>query len=129
MIENGKIIAFHTDIEFADDVTYYNAPDPALSGLYRAGDRPDAMIVVPAIGLAKKKGAVDPWVCMSRTEKDLNDTLEMWEMLVGAINERIGHANFDAESTYSLANDQILDVMPDCFAKQFFARAVRPRFK
>jgi hypothetical protein len=129
MIETAKVIAFHKDLEFVDDVAYYNAPDPALSGFYRACDRPNALIVDPATGHAKKKGAVDPWVCMPSTEKDLNDTLEIWKILVEAIHERIGHENFDAEPTYGLANDQLLDVIPDCFAKQFLARAVRPRFK
>jgi hypothetical protein len=129
MIETGKIIAFHKDLEFADDVAFYNAPDPALSSLYYARDRPNAIIVDPATGHAKKKGAVAPWVCMPSTEKDLNDTLEMWKILVEAIHDRIGLSNVDTELTYGLANDQLLSIMPDGFAKQFFTRAVRPRFK
>lgn len=129
LVETRKVIAFHKDLEFADDVAFYNAHDPALSGLRYARDRPNAMIVDPATGHAKRKGAVDPWVCMPSTEKDLNDTLEMWKILVEAIHDRSGHANVDAEPTYGLANDQLLDAMPDCFAKRFFARAIKPRFK
>ena len=129
MIETGKIVAFHKDLEFADDVAFYNTPDSALSGLRHARDRPNAMIVDPATGHAKKRGAVDPWVCMPSTEKDLNDTLEMWNILVEAIHDRMEQANVDTELTYGLANDQLLDAMPDCFAKQFFVRAARPRFK
>jgi len=129
LIETGKIIAFHKDLEFADDVAFCDAPDPALSGLRYARDRPNAMAVDPATGHAKKNGAVDPWVCMPSTEKDLKDTLEMWKILVGAIHDRITHANIDAEPIYGLANDQLLDAMPDCFAKRFFARAMKPRFK
>ena len=128
LIEAGKIIAFHKDVECADDVAYYDGPDTTLSGFYRARNRPNAMIVDPATGHAKKKGSVDPWVCMPSTEKDLNDTLETWEILVEAIHDRIGHASGDAEPTYGLANDHILDTMPDCFAKQFLAKATKPRF-
>ena len=117
LIETGKIIAFHKDLEFADDVTFYDAPDPALSGLRYARDRPNAMIVDPATGHTKKHGAVDPWVCMASTEKDLKDTLETWNILVAAIHDRIGYVDADAEPTYGLANDELLDVMPDCFAK------------
>ncbi|GAB7333456.1 hypothetical protein MBLNU13_g05054t1 [Cladosporium sp. NU13] len=127
LIETGKIIAFHKDLEFADDVAFYNAHDPSLSGLRYACDRPNAMIVDPATRHAKKKGAVDPWV-FSSTGKDLEDTLEMWKILVEAINDRIEYANVAAEPTYGLANDQLLDAMPDCFAKRFFARAMKPRF-
>ena len=129
LIETSKVIAFHKDLKFADDVVFYNVPDPALSGLRYARDRPNAMIVDPATGHTKQKGAVNPWTCMPSTEKDLKDTLEMWNILVEEIHDRIGHANVDAEPTYGLANDQLLDAMPDCFAKRFFARAMKPRFK
>ena len=108
LIEAGNVIASHNDLEFADDVAFYNAPDPALSGLRYARDRPNAMIFDPATGHAKKNGGVDPWICMPSTEKGLEDTLEMWKILVEAIYNRIGYANVDAEPAYGLANDQLL---------------------
>ena len=128
LIENGKMIAFDRKLEYTEDVAFYNASDPAFSGLRHARDRPDAMIVDPATGHAKKRGTVDPWMCMSSTESDLSDSLWVWELLVEAIHERMAHSNVNKEPSYGLANERFLDIMPDGFAKRFFASAVRPRF-
>jgi hypothetical protein len=78
------------DLECSDDVAWYDAPDPTLSGLMFARDRPGDMLVDPVSGHAKKKGSVDPWMCVSSTEADLSDTLRAWEVLIGAIRGRMG---------------------------------------
>lgn len=128
LIETGKVVAVHKDLEFADDSTFCDAPDPTLSGFQRARDRPDAMLVDPVSGCAKKQECVGPWMCVSSTEVDLNETLRVWKMLVEAIRDRMGGADLDAQPVYGLANDQLLSRMPDCFAKRFFTGALKPRF-
>jgi hypothetical protein len=105
LIETGKVVAVHKDLEFPDDVVWYDAPDPALSGPRFACDRPGAMLVDPVSGHAKKKGIVDPWMCLSSTETDLSDTLRVWEVLVEDINDRTGGKDLDSEPVYGLADD------------------------
>jgi hypothetical protein len=129
MIETGKIVAFHKDLEFPDDWGYYEAPDTALSGWRPASQRPDAMLVDSTTGYAKKQGCVDPWMCVSSTAFDLSESLEMWKILVEAIHDRMGDTDLDGEPVYGLANDQLLGTMPDGFVKSFFAGALKPRFR
>jgi hypothetical protein len=128
LIETGKVVAVHKDLEFPDDVAFYDAPDPALSGLRYARDRPNAMLADPVTGQAKKKECVYPWMCISSTEMDLSESLRVWKMLVEAIHDRMGGTDFNTEPVYGLANDQLLETMPDCFAKRFLAGALKPRF-
>jgi hypothetical protein len=129
MIETGKIVAFHKDLEFPDDWGFYNAPEPALSGYRPASQRPDAMLADPVTGYAKKKGCVDPWMIVSSTAFDLSESLEMWKILVEAIHDRMGDTDLNMEPANGLANNRFLDSMPDGFAKSFFAAALKPRFK
>ena len=129
LIETGKVVAVHKDLEFPDDAAWYDAPDAALSGLRFARDRPGAMLVDPVSGYAKKQGIVYPWMCVSSTETDVSETLRAWEVLVKAIHERIGGEDLDVEPVYGLANDQHLETLPDGFAKKLLAAALKPRFK
>jgi hypothetical protein len=129
LIETGKIVAFHKDLEFSNDWGCYQAPDPALSGWRPASQRPDAMLADPVTGYAKKQGCVDPWMCVSSTAFDLSELLEMWKILVEAIHDRMGRSDLDMEPIYGLANDHFLNNMPDGFVKSFLASALKPRFR
>jgi hypothetical protein len=129
MIETGKIVAFHKDLEFPDDWGYYEASDPALPGYLPAAQRSNAMLADPVTGYVKKKGCVNPWMIVSSTELDLSESLEMWKILVEAIHDQMGLSDLNLEPVYGLANDQLLDTMPDGFAKSFLASAMKPRFK
>jgi hypothetical protein len=129
LIETGKVVAFHKDLEFPDDWGFYNAPDPALSEYRPASQRPDAMLADAVTGYAKKQGCVDPWMVVFSTESDLSESLEMWKILVEAIYDRMGGTEVGSEPVYGLANDQLLNTMPNGFAKSFFAGALKPRFR
>jgi hypothetical protein len=129
LIETGKIFAVHKDLQISDDVAWLDAPDPASSGLQFTRDRPDAMLVDPVSEHAKKKGIVDPWIYVSSTESDLSETLRVWEVLTEAIHERIGGKDLNGEPAYGLADDKLLDTLPDGFAKKFVAGALKPRLK
>lgn len=93
LIENGKVVACHKDLEFPDDWAYYDAPDPALSGFRPANQRPNAMLVDPVTGYPKKKGCVDPWMVVPSAEIDLSESLRLWKDLVEAIHDRIEGMN------------------------------------
>lgn len=87
------------------------------------------MLRDPATGYAKRKPFVSPWICVPSTDNDLDDPFEIWKALVENIHSMIESDDFEAEPEYGLANEHILSLMPDCCAKSFFSRALKPRFK
>jgi hypothetical protein len=87
------------------------------------------MLADAVTGYAKKQGCVDPWMVVFSTEFDLSESLEMWKILVEAIHNRMGGTEVGSEPVYGLANDQLLNTMPNGFAKSFFAGALKPRFR
>lgn len=116
-------------LEYPEDFAWYEAPDPARSGHWPASQRPNAMLRDPATGYTKRKAFVSPWICVSSTDNDLDDFLEIWKALVENIHNMIESDDLQAEPEYGLANEHILSLMPDCFSKSFFSRALKPMFK
>jgi len=69
-IETGEVVTVHKNLKSSHDGAWYDAPDPAKSGIRFARDIPNAILANPASGHAKKQGIVYPWICVSSTETE-----------------------------------------------------------
>ncbi|KAI6804104.1 hypothetical protein KC361_g316 [Hortaea werneckii] len=83
----------------------------------------------PLTGLQRYTQDTEPWTIVPWTAKDLEEALEVWESAVETVEEKMELD--DAETTNGLLNAACLDAVkvPDGFAREFLAKARRPRFE
>ncbi|KAK7919973.1 hypothetical protein PG985_007995 [Apiospora marii] len=85
-------------------------------------------------GTRTRSEKIGPWTMVGYSERQLEETLEVWEQLVSAIEARIpGFAPSDVNSTRTLFDDDEIDleaagVLPG-FVSEFLTKARRPAFR
>jgi hypothetical protein len=130
MIERGKAVALHKSVQAVPPIFQVAQSDGSLSKIYAfppAQPQRD-----PATG-AKRTGEVyNPWVIVPFTAKDLQDTLDAWNQLVQAIEERMPSPPPRVDAVHGLYEDSVLrdaGMLVDGFATRFFLEGRQPRFK
>lgn len=115
LIERGKVVALHHSIKPMQDRGEYDD-----SASYEDG-KTGARLAVGAIH--------DPWAVPPFAKQDLADTLDAWQSLVNAINNRLPEPRIDpftSESLHSPDTLEAAEIRKNCFAWEFFTKAKRP---
>ena len=83
----------------------------------------------PVTGARRNTGEQDPWIIAPWTLKDLEESLDLWRMIVESIEQKMGISQ--AENAERLLDMATLDAarIPNGFARRFLSQAQRPRFK
>lgn len=103
MTERRKVAVVHRSLG--------NEPEPA-SGVHLDSER--------------------PWGWAPWTKADLEDSLEAWNNLISAVNDRLPEPHAEPLSSMSLFGVDDLraaDVEEGCFAWEFYSKACRPNFQ
>lgn len=103
MIERRKVAVVHKSLG--------NGPEPA-SGVYLDSER--------------------PWGWAPWTKVDLEETLEAWNDLISAINDRLPEPHVEALSGTSIFEVDDLhaaNIEKGCFVWEFYSKACRPNFQ
>lgn len=122
MIQRGKALALHDDVCKAG----YDASDwqQDANGAWQEIKGPQRDPTTGAIRI----GQAPPWTIVPWTKQDLTECLEVWEMAVDLIEERMSLPPQSHESgLVDPASFEALPI-PEGFAKQFLMQAKKPRF-
>jgi hypothetical protein len=122
MIQRGKAVALHDDVCKAGYDSSDWQQDEGGNWQEIKGPQRD-----PATG-AIRIGQASPWTIVPWTKQDLADCLEVWEMAIALIEEKMSLPPHEHDS--GLVVPASFDVLPfpDGFAKQFLLQAKKPRF-
>jgi len=122
MIQRGKAVALHDEVCKAgyDDSDFQQNAD----GVWQEIQGPQRD---PATG-AIRIGQAPPWTIVPWTKQDLTECLQLWEIAVDLIEERMSLSPQAHEN--GLVDPAIFDALPipEGFAKQFVLQARKPRF-
>lgn len=130
MIERGKAVALHKSVGEVPPIFQVTQADGSLSKIYAFP--PAQTLRDPATGAKRIGRFYNPWVIVPYTAKDLQNTLDAWNQLVQAIEERMPSPPPCADAVHGLYEDSVLrdaGMLIDGFATKFFAGARQPRFK
>jgi hypothetical protein len=122
MIQRGKAVALHDDVCKAsyDNSDYQQDSDGAWQEI--KGPQRDHLTGAIRIGQAP------PWTIVPWTQQDLTECLEIWDMAVDMIEERMSLPTHAHEN--GLVDPVSLESLPipEGFARQFMLQARKPRF-
>ncbi|KAK5701319.1 hypothetical protein LTR17_022691 [Elasticomyces elasticus] len=119
MIQRCKVVALPDDVG-----TTTNAIAEGGGILEIPGPRQD-----PLTGAKRRDFQMKPWTIVPWTPKDLEESVELWGMLVKSIEQKMGLE--DSSHAGQLLDAQTLDSasIPDGFARKFLSQVARPRFE
>jgi hypothetical protein len=128
IIERGKAVALHKSVKEVPQIFENAQADGSVAKLYAFP--PPQPQRDPATG-AKRTGTwYGPWVVVPYTAKDLQDTLEAWDLLVQAIEDRMPSLPPNTDVDHGLFDDSAFrdaSKLTDGFATRFFKGARKPR--
>ncbi|KAK5137002.1 hypothetical protein LTR08_001509 [Meristemomyces frigidus] len=130
MIERSKAVALHKSVQEPPPMWEDIHPDGSVTMRYFSNLPPREPQQDPASGARRIGTVYDPWVIVSYTSRDLSETLEHWNDLVQAIEERMSSLPQDALEVKGLYTPQTLldaGIRTDSFAWEFFSRARKPK--
>lgn len=84
----------------------------------------------PLTGAKRISSEQRPWTIVPYSAQDLSECLELWDMIVRSIEEKMGLGESQPSKPSVLLDDETLDSakIPDGFARKFLSQATRPRF-
>lgn len=131
MIEREKVVCVHNDVETPDD---FKLSDLGNQGQHwvTTRDRPDALLTDPNTGVARRDEVMfGPWIVQPYTKEVLDQCLQIWELLVEEIEQKMpAPPGDDAKVQYGLATEEMLNAagITEDFSRQLLLRARRSRF-
>ncbi|KAK5123118.1 hypothetical protein LTR85_003316 [Meristemomyces frigidus] len=85
----------------------------------------------PVTGAKRFDHQAEPWTIVPWAPQDLEECLELWAMVVDAMEEKMGISEVEQIQHDGILDQGTLDAarVPDGFARRFLSQARRPRFE
>jgi hypothetical protein len=128
LIDRRKIVAIRKNVEALKHVQV-QIPGTNFPRLLTPSDVPNGVYTDPATGRHTLGPCQTPWLLVPYTITDVMVCLSLWEVLVEFTHKRSEPEVTDHEDEFGLATNEIISTLPAGFAKEFIAKALKPRFK